>query len=140
MANICTNIMKVSFTEKENDPQYAINNAKAFIEKFCKQFNAYFIYPEIFPVKDEEVLIDEEDFYGTLEINFESRWSTPEDYLETCSRDFDCYLLGVSYEWANEYINAFNIDRRVSALDIETMSEIEADRQINLQKDEQNHG
>jgi hypothetical protein len=125
MANICNNIMHVYFKDNKED------NAKTFLKEFADEFNYKLIFPDV----DEEGNFYEH-FDGILEINFDSKWSTPTNKLEEYSLKYSCNFLGVSYEWGNGYVNCFDIDNS----DFINFEEIEADRQINLQKDEQNHG
>ena len=98
MANICNNIMKVYFQGTEEEQ---LKNCNAFVEEFLEEFGTIeYIYPE-----DRE-----EEFDGNLEMNFDSKWSTPEEKLETYSKKYNCTFLGVSYEWGNGYVNSFEID------------------------------
>lgn len=44
---------------------------------------------------------------GILEIEFSSKWSEPTELLIEMSIKYQCDIVGVSYEFGNNYVNSF---------------------------------
>lgn len=96
MANLAYNIIKLDF-EIEG---YLKNKGKEVYE----DFEGY--EPEGFEDLD---YFDEDQ--STLEVQFYSKWSYPKEFLTEMSKKHKMHIIGVSYEFGCDYVEAFEIKR-----------------------------
>ena len=89
MANTATNIINVNF-KNEND-----------INPFLKEFEK-----NLYICNDPEP----EEGYTNLMIEFESKWSEPEELLKKLVTKYNCTIIGVCYEFGCNYINSFKYE------------------------------
>lgn len=95
MANICDNVIKVKFPE---DTLIAVK--EIIIEEIKEK-----CYYDYFDCGDIDLLDDD----SSVEINFGSRWSSRLQELQEISNKYKVDIIGVSWEFSNDYADSYNI-------------------------------
>lgn len=93
MANICDNVAKISFNENDLD--------EVIRTKIISDFQEEFEY-SYFDINYQDK--------NVVELSFGSRWSMPdEDKLKEFCTLNDVTIIGVSYDFSNDYVTHFEI-------------------------------
>ena len=96
MANICNNILSVSFPEgstTEVKEQFIVDMQENFAVNYY----------------------DEEGFYefGIFEMDISSKWAAPIELLTEIAKKYHLKIIGVSYEFACEYVDTIEINESI---------------------------
>lgn len=96
MANIADNKIQIFFL---NEP--TIEEKTKAIQEF--EQNVYELW------SDWEQINEDIDEYDTVELYFGSKWTAPVEYMTEFCKKYNCQILGVSNEWANNYVESFEL-------------------------------
>ena len=94
MANICTNSILVTFINPENDVDYK----ESFLDEFNNNYEIY-----------NDPSYDIEEDLDSVEIDFGSKWSAPLVDLQDYCNKYALSIIGVATEFANGYVEAFEL-------------------------------
>lgn len=94
MANMCSNVAKINFKKEITSADF-------------EAFKEYF-YDNIIYEMCEFDYLDEEP-YTMCEITYGTAWNSRTDALQELADLFDCNIVGVSWEFSNDYVDNFEI-------------------------------
>ena len=90
--NICTNRISIRYHGGE---EYQLEVSHKILEVLEKHY---------------KVIFNEHDNMGNItECVFESEWTCPLDLLESFSTNFNVDIIGISYEFRDSYVDAFEL-------------------------------
>ena len=90
--NICTNRISIRY---HGDEKYQLEASHKILEVLEKHY---------------KVVFNERNSVGNItECVFEGKWTCPLDLLESFSTDFNVDIIGVSYEFRDGYVDAFEL-------------------------------
>ena len=90
--NICTNRISIRY---HGDEEHQLEVSHKILEVLEKHY---------------KVVFNERDNMGNItECVFESEWTCPLDLLESFSTNFNVDIIGVSYEFKDGYVDAFEL-------------------------------
>ena len=106
--NICTNRISIRY---HGDEEYQLEVSHKILEVLEKHY---------------KVVFNEHDNMGNItECVFESEWTCPLDLLESFSTNFNVDIIGVSYEFKDGYVDAFELYANIEEEEIGSFLSIE---------------